>query len=62
MLELSSIFSYKAFLLKLLNEADSLRFLISSIKDLLDIVFKVVNILEELFNFFLFVGFIKVLL
>jgi hypothetical protein len=62
MLELSSIFSYKAFLLKLLNEVDSLRFLISSTEDLSDIVFKVINILKELFNFFLFISFIKVLL
>jgi hypothetical protein len=62
MLEFSSIFSYEAFLLKLLNEADGLRFLIDSTEDLLDMVFKVINVFEELFNFFLFISFIKVLL
>jgi hypothetical protein len=62
MLELSSIFSCRAFLLKLLNEADGLRFLISSTEDLTDMIFEVVNVFKELFDLFLFVGFIKVLL
>jgi hypothetical protein len=62
MLELRSIFSYRAFLLKLLDRVDSLKFLISSTEDLIDIVFKVINILKELFNLFLFISFIKILL
>jgi hypothetical protein len=62
MLELSSVFSHRAFLPKLLDEADSLRFLISSTEDLLDMVFKVIDVLKELFDLFLFIDFIKVLL
>jgi hypothetical protein len=61
-LKLSYVFGCRGLLLELLNGADCLEFLISSTKDLADIVFEVVNILKELFNVFLFVGFIEVLL